>query len=99
MHLSIRFKSLLYVASYIANNTENASSINMTMSNICLQAYEQCAVRGDNRTRVADNRHSSAQYNGKYEKLADKPHFVDFCVFDIQFAPPEKQVTAAAVEE
>ena len=35
----------------------------------------------------------------KSRKLAEKPHFVDFRVFDGQVALPEKQVVAAVAEE
>ena len=35
----------------------------------------------------------------KARKLAEKPHCVDFRVFDGQVAPPEVQVDAAVAEE
>ena len=35
----------------------------------------------------------------KARRLAEKPHCVDFLVFDGQVAPPEKQVEVAAAEE
>ena len=35
----------------------------------------------------------------KARRLAEKPHCVDFRVFDGQVAPPEEQVEAAAAEE
>ena len=35
----------------------------------------------------------------KARRLAEKPHCVDFRVFDRQVAPPEEQVAAAGAEE
>ena len=35
----------------------------------------------------------------KARRLAEKPHCVDFRVFDGQIAPPEEQVEAAVAEE
>ena len=36
---------------------------------------------------------------GKARRLPEKPHCVDFRVFDGQVAPPEEKVEAAAAEE
>ena len=35
----------------------------------------------------------------KARRLAEKPHCVDFCMFDGQVAPPKEQVEAVVAEE
>ena len=34
----------------------------------------------------------------KARRFAEKPHFVDYCEFNSQVAPPEEQVDVAAAE-
>ena len=75
-----------------------ASSSSMTMSKTFFQANLQSVLREDNRKGGAENRHCLLHNINKARRLAERPHCVDFRVFDGKVAPPEEQVEAAAAE-
>ena len=97
---AIRFKSSPYVASYIANNTakrnqykhDDVKKVFYKLMNNApnKKTIENVARRTD--IRLLNNME-------KARRLAEKPHCVDFRVFDGQITPPEEQVEAAAAEE
>ena len=99
-HCAIRFNSAPYVVSYIANNTEKRKQLKhedvkkafyKLMNNAPYwKTIENVARRTD--IRLLNNME-------KARKLADKPHCVDFRVFDGQVAPTEERFEVATAEE
>ena len=100
VHRAIRFKSSPYVASYIANNTEKRKQFKHDDVKKAFYKLMNNAPYGKTIENVA--RSTDIPLLNDMEKalrLAEKPHCVDFRVFDGQVAPPEEQVEAAVVEE
>ena len=100
LHRAIRFKSLPYVASYIANNTAKRKQYKHDDVNKAVYKLMNNAPYGktiENVARRTDIR--LLNYIKKARRFAKKPHCVDFRVFDGQVAPPEEQVKAATAEE
>ena len=96
----IRIKSSPYVARYIVNNTENRKPFKHDDVKKAFYKLMNNAPFGkkiDNVARCTDIRLLNDIV--KARKLAEKPHCVDFRVFDGQVAPAEEQVEAAAAEE
>ena len=100
VHGAIRFNSSPYVAGYIANNTEKRNQFkhdDMKKAFYKLlntAPYWKKIVNVERRTDI-----KLLNDMEKARKLAEKPHCVDFRVFDGQLAPQEKQVEAAVAEE
>ena len=100
LHRAIRFKSSPYVAGFIANNPEKRKQLKhddvkkayyKLMNNAPYgKTIENVALRTD--IRLLNDME-------KARKLAEKPHCVDFRVFDGQVAPPEELVEETAAEE
>ena len=100
MHRAIRFKSSPYVASYIANNTAKRKQFKHDDVKKAFYKLMNNALYGKTIENVA--RRTDIRLLNDMEKarrLAEKPHCVDFRVFDGQVAQPEEQVEAAAAEE
>ena len=100
MHRAIRFKFLPYVESYIANNTANRQQFKHYDVKKAFYKLMNNAPYGktiENVARRTDIRLLNDME--KTRKLAEKPHCVDFRVFDGQVTPPEKQVEATVAEE
>ena len=100
VHRAIRFKSSPYVASYIANNTAKCQQFKHDDVKKAFYKLLNNAPYGktiENVARCTDIRLINDMK--KTRKLAEKPHCVDFRVFDGQVAPPEEQVEAAVAEE
>ena len=97
---AIRFKSSPYVASYIVNNTEQRKQFKHDDVKKAFYKLMNNAPYGKTIENVA--RRTDIRLLNDMEKarsLAEKPHCVDFRVFDGQVAPPEEQVKAAVAEE
>ena len=100
VHRAIRFKSSLYVASYFANKTAKRQqykhddikkAVYKLMNNAPYwKTIENVARRTD--IRLLNNMN-------KARKLTEKPHCVDFRVFDGKVAKQVEQVEATAAEE
>ena len=93
VHRAIRFKSSPYVASYIANNTAKRQQFKHDDVKKAFSKLMNNALYGktiENVARQTDIRLLNDMENPR--RLAEKPHSVDFRVFDGQVAPPEKQV-------
>ena len=100
VHLAIRFQSSPYVASYIANNT--AKRQQYKHDDVKKAFYKLMNNAPDGKTIENVARRTDIRLLNDMEKarrLAEKPHCVDFRVFDGQVAPPEEQVEAAIAEE
>ena len=100
MHRAIRFKSSFYVASCIPNNTAKRQQFKHDDIKKAFYKLMNNAPYGKTIESVA--RRTDIRLLNDMEKarrLAEKPHCVDYCVFDGQVAPPEQQVEAAAAEE
>ena len=100
VHRAISFNSSPYVASYIANNMEKRKQFKNDVVKKAFYKLMNNAPYGktiENVARGTDIRLLNDME--KSRKLAEKPHYVDFRVFDGQVAPPEEQVEAAAAEE
>ena len=100
LHRAIRFKSSPYVASYIANNTAKRQQFKHEDVKKAFYKLMNNAPYGKTIENVA--RRTDIRLLNDMEKalrLAEKPHCVDFCLFDGQVAQPEEQVEAAAAEE
>ena len=100
LHRAIRFKSLPYVASYIANKTAKQQQfkhydVKKAFYKLMNNAFYRKTI--ENVARRTDIRLLNDME--KARRLAEKPNCVDFCVFDGQVAPPEEQVEAAAAKE
>ena len=100
VHRAIRFKCSPYVASYIANNTAKRQQFKHDDVKKAFYKLMNNAPYGKTIENVA-RRTDIRLLNDikKARRLAEKPHFVDFRVFDGQVAPPEEQVKAAAAVE
>ena len=100
MHRAIRFKSSPYVASYIAINTAKRQQFK---HDDVIKAFYKLMNNApywktiENVARCTDI--CLLNDMEKAWELAEKPHCVDFCVFDSQVAPPEEQVEIAVTEE
>ena len=100
MHRAIRFKSSTYFASYIANNTAKLQQYKHNDVKKAFYKLMNNAPYGKTIENVA--RHIDIRLLNDMEKarrLANKPHCVDFRVFDGQVTPSEKQIDGAAAEE
>ena len=100
VHRAIRFKSSPYVASYISNNTEKRKQLKHYHVKKAFYKLMNNAPYGKTIENVA--RHTDIKLLNNMEKarkLAEKPHCVDFRVFDGQMAPTEEQVDLATAEE
>ena len=100
LHRAIRFKSSPYIASYIANNTAKRQQFkhdDVKKAFYKLMNNAPYGITIENVVRLTDIRLLNDME--KAPKLAEKPHCVDFRVFDGQVTPPEEQVEAAATEE
>ena len=100
VHRAIPFKFSPYVSRYIANNTAKRQQFKLDYVKKAFYKLMNNAPYGktiENVARKTDIRLLNDME--KARRLAEKPHCVDFCVFDGQVAPPEKQVEAAAAEE
>ena len=100
VHRAIRFKSSLYVASYIANSTEKRKQfkhddVKKAFYKLMNNAPYKKTI--EHVARCTDIRLLNDME--KARRLGEKPHCVDFRVFDGQVTPPEKQVEAAAAEK
>ena len=96
LHRAIRFNSSPYLAIYIANNTakrqqykhyEVKNAFDKLMNNA------SCGMTIDNVARRTDIRLLNDME--KARRLAEKPHCVDFRVFDGQVAVTEEQLEDA----
>ena len=99
-HRAIRFKSSPYVASYIANNTANRQQFKHDDVKMAFYKLMNNAPYGKTIENVA--RRTDIRLLNDIEKarrLAEKPHCVDFRVFDGQVAPPEEQVEPAGSKD
>ena len=97
VHRAIRFNSTPYVEGYIANNTEKRKQFKHDDVKKAFYKLMNNAPYGktiENVARCTDIRPLNDME--KARKLAEKPHCVDFCVFDGQVAPTEE---AAVAEE
>ena len=100
LHRAIRFKSLPYIASYIANNTAKRHQFKHYDVKKAFYKLMNNAPYGktiENVARRIDIRLLNDME--KARRLAEKPHCVDFRVFDGQLAQPKEQVEAAVAEE
>ena len=100
VYRAICFNSSPYVAGYIANNTEKLKQFKHDEVKKAFYKLMNIAKYGktiENVARRTDIRLLNVME--KARKLAEKPHCVDFLVFDGHVAPPEEQVEAAAAEE
>ena len=100
VHRAIRFNSSPYVASYIANNTEKRKQFKHDDVKKAFYKLMNNAPYGKTIENVA--RRTDIRLLNDMEKarrLAEKPHCVDFRVFDGQMAPAEEQIEAAVLEE
>ena len=100
VHRAIRFNSAPYVASYIANNTEMRKQFKHDDVKKAFYKLMNNAPYGKTIENVA--RRTDIKLLHAIEKarqLAEKPHCVDFRVFDGQVAPTEKQAEGATAEE
>ena len=100
LHRAIRFKSSPYVARYIANNRAKLQQFkhdDVTKAFYKLMNNAPFGKTIENVARRTDIR--LLNYMEKARRLAEKPHCVNFCLFDGQVAPPKEQVEAAAAEE
>ena len=100
LYRAIRFRSLPYVASYIANNTAKRQQYKHDDVKKAFYKLMNNAPYGKTIEYVA-RRTDIRLLNDikKARRLAEKPHCVDFRLFDGQVAQPEEQVEAAAAEE
>ena len=100
VHRAIRFKSSPYVARYIANNTAKRQQFKLDDVKKALYKLINNAPYGKTIENVA-RRTNIRLLNDmeKARKLAEKPHCVDFRVFDCHVAQPEEHVEAAVAEE
>ena len=93
VHRAIRFQSSPYVASYIANNTATRQQFKHDDVKKAFYKLMNNAPYGktiENVVRRTDIRLLNNMVKARW--LAEKPHCVDFRVFDGQVAPPEEQV-------
>ena len=100
VHCEIRFNSALYVAGYIANNTKKRKQFKHDDVNKAFDKLMNNAPYGKTIKNVA--RRTDIKLLKDMEnagKLAEKPHCVDFYVFDGQLAPPEEQVEVAIAKK
>ena len=100
VHRAIRFKSSPYVARYIANTTAKRQQFKHDDVKKAFHKLINNAPYGmtiENVTRRTDIYLLNDME--KARKLAEKPHCVNFRVFDSQVTPPEEQVEAAVAEE
>ena len=100
MPRSILFKSSPYFASYIANNTVKRKQFKY--DDVKNTFYKLMNNAPDKKTIENVARRTDIHLLNDMEKaqrLAEKPHCVDFRVFDGQVTPPEKQVEAAVALE
>ena len=100
VHRAICFNSSPYVAGYIANNTEKRKQFKHDDVNKAFYKLMNNTPYGKTIENVA--RRTDIKLLNDMEKarrLAEKPHCVDFRVFDGQLAPQEKQVEVAVAEE
>ena len=100
MHRAIRIKSSPYGASYIANNTAKRQQFKHDDVKKAYYKLMNNAPYGKKIENVA-RRTDIRLFNDmeKARRLAEKPHCVDFRVFDGQVAPPEEQVEPASAED
>ena len=100
VHRAIRFNSFSYVAEYIANKTEKRKQYKNDDVKKAFYKLMNDAPYGKTIENVAQRTDISLLKDMKKErKLPEKPHCVDFRVFDGDVAPPDKQVEAAAATE
>ena len=100
MHRPIRFKSLPYSASYIAHNTAKRQQFKHAIVKNDFYKLMNNAPYGKTIENVARRTDICLLNNmEKARRLAEKPHCVDFRVFDGQVAPPEEQVEAPVAEK
>ena len=100
LHRAIRFKSSIYVASYIANNTAKRQQFKHDDVKTAFYKLMNNAPYGKTIENVA--RRTDIRLLNDMEKarrMAEKPHCVDFRVFDRQVAQPEEQVVSAGGKE
>ena len=100
VHRAIRFNSSPYFVGYIANNMEKRKQFkhdDVKKAFYKLMNNAPYGKRIENVARRTDIRLLNDME--KARKLAEKPHCVDFRVFDGHVAPPDEQVEAAAAEE
>ena len=100
LHRAIRFKSSPYVASYIVNKT--AKHLQFKQDDVKKAFYKLMNNAPYGKTIENVARRTDIRLLNDIEKawrLAEKPHCVDFRVFDNQVTPPEEQVEAAVAEE
>ena len=100
VHRAIRFKSSPYVASDIANNTAKRQhfkhdDVKKAFYKLINNApYEKTIENVARRTDIC-----LLNDMDKARKFTEKPHCVNFHVFDGQETQPEEQVEAAVAEE
>ena len=100
VHRAIRFNSYPYVAGYIANNTEKRKQFKHDDVKKAFYKLMNNAPYGktiENVARRTDIRLLNDME--KARKLAEKPHCVDFRVFDGHVAPPDEPIETAVAEE
>ena len=100
VHRAIRFNSTSYVAGYIANNMEKRKQFKHDDVTKAFYKLMNNAPYGKTIENVA-RRTDIKLLNDmeKARKLAEKPHCVEFRVFDDHVAPPDEQVENSAAEE
>ena len=97
---AIRFKFSPYVASYTGNNTAKRQQYkhdDVKKAFYYLMNHGPYGMTIDNVARWTVIRLLNDMV--KAQRLAEKPHCIDFCVFHGQVAPPEEQIEAAVTEE
>ena len=100
LHRAIHFKSSPYVASYIANNTAKRQEYkhdNVKKAFYKLMNNSPYKKTIENVARQTDIRLLNDME--KARRFAEKPHCVDFHVFDGQVSPRVEQVETSAAEE
>ena len=100
IHCAIRFNLSPYIAGYIAKNTEKRKQFKHDDVKNTFHKLMNNAPYGKMIENVARRKDIKLLNDmEKACKLAEKPHCVDFRVFDGQLAPPEEQVEVAIAEE
>ena len=100
VHQAICFNSSPYVAGYITKNTEKRQQFKH--DNVRKAFYKLMNNAPHGKTIEGVAWHTDIRLLNdmdKARKLAEKPHCVDFRVFDGHVAPPDEQVEDAVAEE
>ena len=102
VYRAIRFKSSPYVANPIANDKAKRQQFKLDDIKTAFYKLINYALYGktiENVARRTDNCNCLLNYMEKARRFGEKPHCVDFRIFDGQVAPPEDQVEAAIAKQ